>query len=186
MVQQDMLYIDHLSTKIDIKDPDSIYCKRELLTTSCDGLRVDLVTITSVYGMSDTRESLISGLFPPSPPPVTSTYTSTSSTSLGRNLSSQPSDEQPILDNIPVNNNNNSTDNKGIISDSSVLSRPHTFPTKEVVFISARVHPGEVPAQHTMKGMLNLLLDPNDLCAKELRRRYVFKIIPLLNPDGKR
>ena len=42
----------------------------------------------------------------------------------------------------------------------------------------------QVPAQHTWKGIFNLLIDPNDLQAKELRKRYVFKIIPLLNPDG--
>ena len=64
------------------------------------------------------------------------------------------------------------------------LSRPAHFRTKEIIFISARVHPGEVPAQHTFKGILNLLLDKTDLRARELRKRYVFKLIPILNPDG--
>ena len=65
-----------------------------------------------------------------------------------------------------------------------VSLRPHVFPNKEVVFVSARVHPGEVPAQHTFKGILQLLMDPDDLCGKALRERYVFKLIPMLNPDG--
>ena len=64
-------------------------------------------------------------------------------------------------------------------------ARPPTFPGKEIIFVSARVHPGEVPAQHTFKGIYNLLMDPNDLQAIELRKRYVFKMIPMLNPDGK-
>jgi murein tripeptide amidase MpaA len=65
-----------------------------------------------------------------------------------------------------------------------VEDRPPVFREKEVVFVSARVHPGEVPAQHTFKGIFNLLMDPNDLRAKELRARYVFKLMPMLNPDG--
>ena len=62
--------------------------------------------------------------------------------------------------------------------------RPPVFPEKEVMFISARVHSGEVPAQHTFKGIFDFLMDPNDVRAKEMRRRYVFKMIPILNPDG--
>jgi murein tripeptide amidase MpaA len=73
----------------------------------------------------------------------------------------------------------------GLFPDTKAITeRPPVFPEKEVVFVSARVHPGEVPAQHTFKGIMNLLLDPNDLRAKELRARYVFKLIPMLNPDG--
>jgi hypothetical protein len=63
--------------------------------------------------------------------------------------------------------------------------RPFLFPQKEVIFVSARVHPGEVPGQHAFNGILQFLMDPNDLCAKELRARYVIKLIPMLNPDGK-
>ena len=65
-----------------------------------------------------------------------------------------------------------------------IIQRPFIFPNKEIVFISARVHPGEVPAQHTLKGIINFLLDKTDLIAKELRKQFVFKIIPILNPDG--
>jgi Zinc carboxypeptidase len=44
----------------------------------------------------------------------------------------------------------------------------------------------QVPAQHTWKGIFDLLTDPTDATARELRRRYVFKMIPMLNPDGQR
>lgn len=62
--------------------------------------------------------------------------------------------------------------------------RPLTFPGREVIIVSARVHPGEVPAQHTMRGILDLLLDPHDPRSRALRERFVFKIVPMLNPDG--
>lgn len=113
---------------------NGIFYQRELLTRSCDGRKVDLLTITSLDGMSKDREPLLSGLFPDA---------------------------------------------------RKATERPPIFPEKEVVFVSCRVHSGEVPGQHTFKGILDLLLDKDDLCGKELRARYVFKLIPMLNPDGK-
>ncbi|XP_019547822.2 uncharacterized protein LOC109418093 [Aedes albopictus] len=62
--------------------------------------------------------------------------------------------------------------------------RCHTFKNKKVVFISSRVHPGETPASFVLNGFLSTLLDRKSIVSITLRRMYVFKIIPFLNPDG--
>ncbi|KAL6038296.1 hypothetical protein STEG23_030299, partial [Scotinomys teguina] len=49
--------------------------------------------------------------------------------------------------------------------------------------ITARVHPGESNASWVMKGTLEFLVS-NDPVAKLLRENFIFKIIPMLNPDG--
>lgn len=51
------------------------------------------------------------------------------------------------------------------------------------IFLSARVHPGETNASWVMKGTLEYLMS-NSPSAQYLRESYIFKIIPMLNPDG--
>lgn len=57
------------------------------------------------------------------------------------------------------------------------------FACRPIAFISARVHPGETPAQFTFFGLLRFLIS-NDPRAKSLRANFVFKLVPMLNPDG--
>ncbi|KAM7534328.1 hypothetical protein Aperf_G00000108142 [Anoplocephala perfoliata] len=52
------------------------------------------------------------------------------------------------------------------------------------IVITARVHPGESNSSWVMRGLLDKLTDPNDAEMSRLRRSYVFKIVPSLNPDG--
>jgi len=54
---------------------------------------------------------------------------------------------------------------------------------KQGVVISARIHPGESNASFMMKGVIDYLIS-EDPKAVELRDKFVFKVIPMLNPDG--
>nr|XP_031296391.1 cytosolic carboxypeptidase 4 isoform X2 [Camelus dromedarius] len=49
--------------------------------------------------------------------------------------------------------------------------------------LTARVHPGESNASWVMKGTLEFLVS-SDPVARLLRENFIFKIIPMLNPDG--
>ncbi|CAI5792737.1 cytosolic carboxypeptidase 4 [Podarcis lilfordi] len=57
------------------------------------------------------------------------------------------------------------------------------FRDRPYVVLMARVHPGESNASWVMKGTLEFLLS-SDPIADLLRQCFIFKVIPMLNPDG--
>lgn len=57
------------------------------------------------------------------------------------------------------------------------------YKRKKYVIITARVHPGETNSSFAMEGLIKYLLG-DSLQAKQLRKRIVFKIVPMLNVDG--
>ncbi|RMZ93773.1 Cytosolic carboxypeptidase 6 [Brachionus plicatilis] len=54
---------------------------------------------------------------------------------------------------------------------------------RKLVIITARVHPGETPSSYVCQGLIEFLVSPHPI-AKVLREHIIFKIIPMLNPDG--
>ena len=52
-----------------------------------------------------------------------------------------------------------------------------------MIFLTARVHPGESNSSWVMLGtLMNLLSNSSTACW--LRSTYVFKVVPMLNPEG--
>jgi len=51
------------------------------------------------------------------------------------------------------------------------------------IVLSARVHPGETVASFIMEGFLKELTSDSEF-AKSLKEKYLFKIVPMINPDG--
>lgn len=62
-------------------------------------------------------------------------------------------------------------------------SDPIDISVRKCIILTSRVHPGETNASWVMKGVIDFLVSEDDH-AKFLRNTFVFKIIPMLNPDG--
>lgn len=66
------------------------------------------------------------------------------------------------------------------------ITSPSTHPAlvhKKAVVVTARVHPGETNGSWMMRGFLDFILS-DSLDAQILRDTFVFKVVPMLNPDG--
>ncbi|XP_041471575.1 uncharacterized protein LOC121421044 isoform X3 [Lytechinus variegatus] len=70
-----------------------------------------------------------------------------------------------------------------VLTITSPSLNPDDAKVKKAVVVTSRVHPGETNASWMMKGFLDYLTSemPD---AKLLRDLFVFKIVPMLNPDG--
>jgi murein tripeptide amidase MpaA len=62
-------------------------------------------------------------------------------------------------------------------------STPEAISHRKAVILTSRIHPGETNASLIMNGVIDYLIC-DDEKAEFLRNSFVFKIIPMLNPDG--
>jgi len=63
------------------------------------------------------------------------------------------------------------------------VSEPSDIAVRKAVILTSRVHPGESNASWMMEGVIEFLTSDSEK-AKFLRDTFVFKIIPMQNPDG--
>ena len=86
------------------------------------------------------------------------------------------------------------TSKKNIISNKKEQNLNGLFPNKNrcnlslhdkhIIFITARVHPGETPGTLTFNGILKTLIDADNPINKILLDNFIFKLIPIINVDG--
>ena len=62
-------------------------------------------------------------------------------------------------------------------------SSPEAIAMRKAVILTCRIHPGETNSSFIMNGVIEYLVS-DDEKADYLRNAFVFKIIPMLNPDG--
>lgn len=118
-------------SSMDHPHPSGIYFHRDTLCFSNDGLKVDLITISSMKGITDSEEEHLNNLFP-----------------------------------------------------DKTKKRALKFTEKKIFFLTSRVHPGETPSSFVFNGFLEFVLRTGDERAAVLRDMFVFKMVPMLNPDG--
>lgn len=128
--------------------PPQTYFRRELAILSGDGRRIELLTVTSWRGICARREKRPPGLFPDATP------------------------RPHLFKAKPVRQWLCSPQLRGAWGGGLRLTAHPCFPL-QVVFIGARVHPGETAASYMLHGVLDVLLFGRGSPADELRDRSV-------------
>ncbi|CAL1533712.1 unnamed protein product [Lymnaea stagnalis] len=70
-----------------------------------------------------------------------------------------------------------------VLTITSASQNPEDMKHKKAVVVTSRAHPGESNSSWMMKGLLDFVTS-NSPDAKLLRDTFIFKIVPMLNPDG--
>ncbi|GFS24864.1 cytosolic carboxypeptidase 2 [Elysia marginata] len=70
-----------------------------------------------------------------------------------------------------------------VLTITSSSQNPEDMKHKKAVVVTSRVHPGESNASWMMKGFLDFVTGSSP-DAKLLRDTFIFKVVPMLNPDG--
>ena len=55
--------------------------------------------------------------------------------------------------------------------------------SKQIIFIMGRIHASEAPSSFILQGLIDFLISSHRV-AQDLRRYLIFKLIPVMNPDG--
>ena len=131
------------------------YFQRKTLATTLGGNDLDMFTINSMYDIYKNGPMNIIM-------PKLKNYLSLKKNNSNNNNNSN---------NANMNNNNNNNNNSQIIDD------------RQAVIIIARQHPGETVGSYVIQGCIDFLMG-NSEEAKKLREIYLFKIVPMMNPDG--
>ena len=63
------------------------------------------------------------------------------------------------------------------------LNNSQIIDERQAVIIIARQHPGETVGSYVIQGCIDFLMGDSEE-AKKLREIYLFKIVPMMNPDG--
>ena len=143
---------------------------RSLLTTSVEGRKVEMVTITAADGERSRHDDS----------PVASGRANDDANG-GDGLDANGLDANrldAIAKEPPPDRSSRSTDQR------VPRCRVPRLEDRDVFVVTCGVHPGEKPANHLFNGALEFLLRADDARAARLRELYVFHLVPMLNPDG--
>lgn len=156
------------------------FCKRELLATSLDGRPIELLTVSE--GVSRTREKPLEV--------YQQTSAATTTTANGGVAWTIVDDDGSAGDTSDEGDEGGPADDDSERPTRKCRLTPHRTTQDEdliqrrEIIVSARVHPGETPSSFAMEGLVRFLTREDDHVAAALRKAYVWRLIPVLNPDG--